>query len=143
MAFDANTIHGALLANQAATCRETECRSIHLPSVGGIDVDVEQARGRRFRFEAYAVSFGGLRFIIDTDDDARPQQIPDFHELNSSRKHYDQPGEAPMKKRLRTGRRFVGARNVQGQNQSRPMTLAQGLDEGFLASVPRRQETKA
>ena len=78
MAFGANTIHGALLTNQACASRETKCRPVHLLAVWSINVQIEQACGRHFRLDVDATSLDRFRVVIDAENGERTEEIADF-----------------------------------------------------------------
>ena len=78
MAFGANTIHGALLANQACASRETKRRPAYLLAVRSINVQIEQACGWYFRLDVDATSFDRFRVVIDAENGERTEEIADF-----------------------------------------------------------------
>lgn len=120
-----------------------KCSTINLRSVAGIDVEIDQPGGGMNGFQSNTDFLDRNGIGIEPLDEVRPQQVAGLAFDGRSRKMRRKLIQHPAIKRLHARKRLFRSRNIHRQEQRRRMPLTQNLSEGFLATVPRSQETTA
>ena len=120
-----------------------KCSTIDLRSVAGIDVEIDQPGGGMNGFQSNTDFLDRNGVGIEPQDEVRPQQVAGLAFDGRSRKMRRKLIQHPAIKLYHARKRFLGPRNIHRQEQRRRMPLTQNLSEGFLAIVPRREETTA
>lgn len=143
MTTGADAINRESIANETGASCVAKCSTINLRSVAGIDVEIDQPGGRMNGFQSNTDFLDRNGVGIEPQDEVRTQQIAGVTLDGRTRKMHRKLVQHPAIKLYHARKRFLGPRNIHRQEQRRRMPLTQNLSEGFLATVPRSQETTA
>ena len=143
MAAGADAIDSESVANETGAPCMAKFSAIDLRSIGCVDVEIDQPCGRMSGFQSNTDFLDRNGVGIEPQDEVRAQQIVGVTLDGRTRKMHRKLIQHPAIKLYHARKRFLGPRNIHRQEQRRRMPLTQNLSEGFLAIVPRREETTA